>query len=418
MITYNGNLIVAGGFDSIGGIAANNIAKWDGSSWSALGSGLSIDTAHSLDIDIEALAIYNGDLYVAGQFDTANGVPVNNIAKWNGSSWSPVGSGIPEIGMQVNVNTVRALAVYNGFLYAAGLFDTAGGIQANGIAKWDGTQWTSVDSGVLGYILCLTVYNGELYAGGHFIKAGNTKANNIAVWNDTLWATLDNGIDSGLNATMTSIAFYQGNLYAVMSGYIPHYADSLEEWNGTGWSSISNSIPNNYSLGIDVLYSFNGNLIIGGGFDSIGGATIKNLAQWNGNTWSSFGGSVNEYSVQAITTYNGYLYAGGQFTQAGNDSANSIAEYTCATDGIHEVTADHVHVYPNPTTGMVNISIDNAEAGLSVQIYDLLGQKIFQSSISSDNTSIDLSGHAAGSYLYHISGASGEDISAGMIIIQ
>ena len=61
IVTYNGELIVAGQFDSIGGIAANNIAAWNGSSWSALGSGVSSTYNPNLvTFNISALAIYNG----------------------------------------------------------------------------------------------------------------------------------------------------------------------------------------------------------------------------------------------------------------------------------------------------------------------------------------------------------------------
>jgi hypothetical protein len=169
------------------------------------------------------------------------------------------------------------------------------------------------------------------------------------------------------------------------------------------------------------LFLFDGKLLVGGEFDSIGGVASSLLAQWNGTSWSEFGGGANSSSfpdAAAFTIYNGHLYVGGSFTQAGNIAANSIAEYTCAANGIHEVSVDHVHVYPNPTTEMINIAIDNAEAGSSVQIYDLLGQKIFQSNINSNNTTINLSGHAPGAYLYHISGTHGEKISAGTLILQ
>ncbi|HUD46217.1 MAG TPA: hypothetical protein VMR33_05275 [Candidatus Baltobacteraceae bacterium] len=39
-VDTNGNLYVGGSFGTIGTIFAANIAKWDGNSWSALGSGV------------------------------------------------------------------------------------------------------------------------------------------------------------------------------------------------------------------------------------------------------------------------------------------------------------------------------------------------------------------------------------------
>ena len=67
-------------------LIANRVAKWNGSSWSALGSGM--------DGRCLALAVSGSDLYAGGYFTTAGGSAANHIAKWNGSSWSALGSGM------------------------------------------------------------------------------------------------------------------------------------------------------------------------------------------------------------------------------------------------------------------------------------------------------------------------------------
>ena len=33
-------------------------------------------------------------LYAGGRFTTAGGLPANNIARWSGSSWSALGAGV------------------------------------------------------------------------------------------------------------------------------------------------------------------------------------------------------------------------------------------------------------------------------------------------------------------------------------
>ncbi|NOT30723.1 MAG: HYR domain-containing protein [Planctomycetes bacterium] len=74
---------------------------------------------------------------------------------------------------------VVALAVYDDgsgpALYAGGYFGTAGGVPANGIAKWDGSSWTALGSGMNGFVSALRGYddgNGPaLYAGGGFTSA-------------------------------------------------------------------------------------------------------------------------------------------------------------------------------------------------------------------------------------------------------
>src|SRR3990170_4872817 len=82
----------------------------------------------------------------------------------NAQTWSPVGMGIAN-------GYVQALAVYNGALYAGGSFTTAvGGNSAKYIAKWDGTTWSAVGTGMDRGVEALSVYNGDLYAGGYFTK--------------------------------------------------------------------------------------------------------------------------------------------------------------------------------------------------------------------------------------------------------
>jgi len=64
-----------------------------------------------------------------------------------------------------------------------GAFTTAGGVSANGIAKWDGTQWSALGSGMnAGVVWALTAYNGELIAGGNFTTAGGQVSAYWARW--------------------------------------------------------------------------------------------------------------------------------------------------------------------------------------------------------------------------------------------
>ena len=50
------------------------------------------------------------------------------------------------------MNHVYALTVYNGNLIAGGYFTTAGGTSANYIASWDGTAWSPLGSGMNSYM--------------------------------------------------------------------------------------------------------------------------------------------------------------------------------------------------------------------------------------------------------------------------
>lgn len=131
------NLYAGGNFTNIGGVAANFFAKWDGSNWSAGGGG--VFSTHPYAGGVSALATIGTNLYVGGFFTNAGGVAVNNIAKWDGSNWSALGSGIN--------GQVNALAVSGTNLYVGGGFTSAGGVAVNGIAQWNGTNWSALGTG-------------------------------------------------------------------------------------------------------------------------------------------------------------------------------------------------------------------------------------------------------------------------------
>jgi len=181
-------VLVAGGtFTTAGGVNASRIARWNGTAWSPLGTGM--------NSSVEALAVLpNGDLVAGGSFTTAGGVTASRIARWNGTAWSPLGTGMS--------NTVRALAVLpNGDLVAGGTFTTAGGVSANAIARWNGTAWSPLGTGINNFVDALAVLpNGDLVAGGWFTHAGGVSVNYIARWNGTAWSSLGTGMNNNVYA--------------------------------------------------------------------------------------------------------------------------------------------------------------------------------------------------------------------------
>ena len=116
-----------------------------------------------------------GNLYVGGRFNVIGDLVANYIAKWDGTRWSALGSGMS--------GGVSALVMSGSNLFAGGHFTTAGGSAANGIAKWDGTGWTPLGSGIAGdrpYVSALAVAGIDLYAGGSFMIAGGKVSAYIA----------------------------------------------------------------------------------------------------------------------------------------------------------------------------------------------------------------------------------------------
>lgn len=415
---YNGNLIVGGGFDTIGGIIAHGIASWNGTSFSTLSSGLG--TTYSQGHRLFTTAIYNGDLYAAGVFDSIGGVAAHSIAKWNGTSWSALGDGITgEYPPYVQVN---AMIVYNGALYVAGEFDSAGGIFVSSIAKWDGTSWSPLASGIANShislqesIFSLGVNNGTLYASGSFKSAGAITVNNVAAWNGTTWSALGAGFDS---AGVTALTSYQGDLYAAVAQG-PYYY--IKKWNGSVWTNVVGGPGNNYYGFVYAFFPFNGNLLATGQMNVTVNSTPLNtgIAQWNGSSWSELSALAGDSgAIDPLAIYNTHLYAGGGFTHIGNVNAQSVAEYTCATSGIAETTKSKISVYPNPSKGIITVMAEDISTSPTIMIYDLMGARIFQSALTKNKTEVDLRGQVNGTYLYHMSGSNGESIESGIFVIE
>jgi hypothetical protein len=138
---------------------------------------------------VQSRAVYDDGvgsaLYAGGTFTGAGGVPASRIAKWDGSSWSALGSGTSQ--------EVRALTVHDdgggAALFAGGIFFTAGGMTVNRIAKWDGASWSALGSGIVGSVEALAVYDGggssALYAGGEFTSAPDSGDSCLAKWGTT-----------------------------------------------------------------------------------------------------------------------------------------------------------------------------------------------------------------------------------------
>lgn len=318
MEIYNGNLIVGGNFINVDNILVNHVAAWNGSAWSALGTGIKDGTIYSR---VTCFTVYDSKLIAGGVFATAAGMSANSIAAWDDISWSALGTGIEGIS---GIGLLFALTVYDGQLIAAGIFDTAGGVSANNIAAWNGTSWSALGSGMDDWIFALTTYNGELIAGGSFNSAGGTAAKRIASWDGTSWSDLGLGTSSILSSVSALTVFdnklIAGGFFDSVGGVASNH---IAAWDGTSWSGLGSGM--NSSVG--ELYVRGGTLIAGGPFTTAGGNTANKIAAWDGSDWSPLGSGLND-RVLALTEYNSELAVGGYFNSAGEKPAAFLATWT------------------------------------------------------------------------------------------
>lgn len=378
--TYHNKLYVGGVFYSLGNVNAGAIGTWDGTTWNAVTIPPFKVTNMGPTGTVGALVVVNNRLYMGGEFDTVAGIPCIGIACWNDTNWSSLNfpSNMDDFGQ------IDAICEYQGSIYVGGIFAGTRTDSVQNILRWDGTRWYTVGKGIPGSlsdVWCMTVYNGELYVGGEFSTSDGNAGNNIEKWDGTKWSDVGGGTDYQIE----NMTVYNGKLYAMgpftKAGGVP--TDGIAEWDGTKWCSMDTMTTDNADPLSATIYK--DSLYVGGVFLKIDGDSISFVAEW----------------------------VGGDYT----DSCGTIS-----TAGVSEVKVknEEVKVYPNPSNGIFQLEITNYKSGINneVEIYNVLGQQIYQSNINSDNTEINLSGQPQGVYLYRLINESGGLIGEGKVVIQ
>lgn len=135
-VKYNGSLVVIGILEYNNGRGISYLDNSD-NTWKLLGPGFlgGSSSGHSL-------AVFQNELYVGGQIALATGNAGQDIMRWDGTAFHPVGNGVQRSYNDFNgFSDVRGLVVHNDLLYACGGFRFASGVPAGGVAIWDGVQW-------------------------------------------------------------------------------------------------------------------------------------------------------------------------------------------------------------------------------------------------------------------------------------
>lgn len=339
------NLYIGGSFSDVAGKpAADHIAKWNGSSWSALGPQGTIDNI------VYALRVSGSNLFVGGGFTDAAGIPTADyIARWNGSAWFALGSN--GSGNGALNSAVMSLAGTSSNLYAGGFFFNAAGVpEADYVARWSGGEWhalgsNSAGNGALGAVVrAIALVGSDVYVGGDFSNAAsNNAADYIAKFNGSAWLAL--GADGGGGGLLSNRVYalavsgfdvYVGGQFTDAAG-IPE-ADYIARWTSPSWHAVGSSGPGVGPLNNVVLaLAISGNDLYAGGMftDANGEVRADYVARWNGSIWYALGsnGAANgALNARVWALAPGSLYVGGEFFDAaGKPKADYIAKWTPLT---------------------------------------------------------------------------------------
>lgn len=89
--------------------------------------------------------------------------PQASAGTFTDANWVSMG-GEPGANGDVNATVLDG----SGNLYIGGAFSIAGETWATNVAKWNGTHWSPLGSGLNGQVNALALWGNDLYAGGRF----------------------------------------------------------------------------------------------------------------------------------------------------------------------------------------------------------------------------------------------------------
>src|SRR5262245_56486529 len=326
-------LVIGGAFQNAGTVVGRGVAAWDPAStaWSRFGSGLRDASGIGR---VSALAtLPGGDLVAAGVFRLNGNPAFEGVARWDGTSWSPL-RGATGLAL-TNVTALRMLP--NGDLVAGVTFIQANYATGNGVALWNGTEWALIgglftQSGSAGILSEFALMpNGDLVVGGRFDDAGGVAVSNIARWNGSTWSaigTVPSLTQSGSMilslAVLPNGDLVAGGDFGVWRG---DPFDCIARWNGTQWQALGPGLTTTgFGRNVKSLLAMpNGDLIASGGFTNAGVTPVANIARWDGTSWSPLGTGISSGAEAMTLLSDGRLVAAGNFTAAGGQPVWGMA---------------------------------------------------------------------------------------------
>lgn len=312
------------------------------------------------------LSIFDGDVVPSTTFNRVNvtdGVWTNHtdtatdIAKYDGTTWSKIGTN----GSLFSGGSVtQTYSYYDTVLFAGGSFTNI--LSANGdyVLRYikATNSWDTCAKGFNNAVYCFTLYNGKILAGGDFSASGGTTiTSSVAQWNDGSWSAIGTNDIGGVwslenhggllwAGTTQGIYYLNGTTWTLVDAVGGSIIYCLESFKGDLWyggsaGKLGKATTSGITPMATAISGFTGDIIefaeygndlyIGGSFYRIVyngiGVVCNKLARWNGRGYSAVNyGYCQRLEDLAIWTYNGtdYLIVTGDFYWSDGVSYNNI----------------------------------------------------------------------------------------------
>jgi hypothetical protein len=332
--------LVVGGQFVTGSPVLNHIALWDGATWQPLASGMNGGIRGLATWDPDASGPQIANLVAGGGFSTAGGLAAKNIARWNGVSWQPLGTGLNDI-----VNALNSwdpdgfLGPAPSELIAAGAFTQVGpgGTAIPYVGRWNGSAWSALAAGPGTSVHDMTLWDSNIVV-GDALRIVVAASSTLMYWDGSAWQ----GIPALVTGATTVLPWDHdgsGNTPARLvlggPGGIPPLS-GIAQWDGAAWQPIGSGF--NSGVVALAIADLDGSgpgpsrLVAAGPFTSAGGPALNRIAYWDGTNWLPLGSGLdNQPEALGVWDPDGsgpflpQVVVGGEFTAAGSLPALGVA---------------------------------------------------------------------------------------------
>lgn len=306
-------LIVSGGFTTIAGVAAQRVAQWNGTTWSAMGSGFGGTVVELAIADLDGDGPNPPRLFAIGSFPNLGDVALSRLAVWTGEDWLPIGGEIDGAITSIAEWDRDGSGPLSPVLVIAGQFTVVDGQPFQHVAAWDGSLWTSVGDGTVGTVWRLTVRSsacgqpgvGCLAAIAPAIRPDGVSALSLIEFDGADWvwrsspfiATSSPGVarliawdPDGFGPEPDELVLLGDQLifnFGVVRG-----ANNMARWDGQRWRPVGRGL--NGWVNKAIVWDPDGSgpapsrLVIVGPFTEADGQELNGVAQWDGARWRPF----------------------------------------------------------------------------------------------------------------------------------
>jgi trimeric autotransporter adhesin len=282
-----GPVLYAGGRFAVPGSApGGHIARWNGSTWTDVAGGVAAGASVT---EVLAMTVFDDGagprLVVGGNFSMAGGIAAMNVASWDGQGWAPM-PGIP--------GAVKALLVADlgagPTLFAGGFWGGAGFVARRIPGGWQvlGQSTGPGTAGCNGLAVFDDGTGPALYAAGGFWTMNGQVASNVMRYSGGVW-TQASPLIAASAAGVESLAVYDDGagsaLYAIGSPFLGAPSINLGRMSAPGvWSAVGGDVvPSGNGRSLAVIDDGNGPALFVGGIKSAAGVTSTGIGRWGPN---------------------------------------------------------------------------------------------------------------------------------------